>query len=242
MPEHTPNPIQPQLTFDEVHYITLYKNAIDMTGQKYGRLTVLGPVGRNKQSYILWLCRCDCGNMSTLKGGDLRFGNTRSCGCFKIEKAILLNTIHGMTDTPLRKIWSDIIKRCTNPNARNYKNYGGRGISIYDGWRHDFQAFHDYVTQLPHCGEKGYSIDRVDNDGDYTPGNVRFATRHEQSHNSRRSTLITHNGETMCIADWARSVGMKPSMLSSRLRRNMSIKDALSTPSRYKTKSIQPPT
>lgn len=240
--KHTPEFTQPQLQFDEVHYITLAKHAKDITGQRFGRLVALGPVVERKGGQIMWLCRCDCGNLTTIRSQGIRSGRTQSCGCFHRELVTRLGTTHGLTDNPLRTIWSDIIKRCTNPNATNYKNYGGRGISICDEWRHDFQAFFDHVTQLPHCGEKGYSIDRIDNDGNYEPNNVRFATKYEQSHNSRRSTLITYNGETKCIADWARSVGMKPSMLSGRLRRNMSIKDALSTPSRYKSKTIHSPT
>lgn len=243
MIKHTSKPSQQQSPLEEAEqkFIVLAPNANDLSGQVFGRLTAIGPTGRGKTG-VIWLCRCSCGNILNVQAGSLRHGNTHSCGCYQRERASQSSTRHGLTYHPLFRLWSDIIRRCTYPKANNFKIYGGRGIKICDEWRHNFQAFFDYVSILEHCREKGYSLDRIDNDGNYAPGNLRFATKYEQSHNSRRSILITYNGETKCIADWARSVGMKPSMLSGRLRRNMSIEDALSAPSRYKSKTTHPTT
>lgn len=245
MSDYTSQLIPSQLSLNEVtpEYITLNKRSRDITGQHFNKLTALGPVGKSNAGQIMWLCLCECGNTTVVKSQDIRNGHTRSCGCLQIETVKRVKRIHGMAGTSLYKIWNGIVKRCTNPNCIGYKYYGGRGISIADEWRHDFQAFHGYIICLSHYGEKGYSIDRINNDGNYVPGNLRFATRHEQSHNSRTSTLITYNDETKCISEWARTIGMNVHTLAYRLRiLGMNIEDALYTPSRYRTKIIHPPT
>ena len=160
---------------------------IDLTGRKFGRLTALEKVGRNNQGNALWKCKCTCGNISIVRGLDLRSGNTSSCGCLKSEMTTLRLKKHGMTGTKIHDLWCNIKQRCLSESNSHYEGWGGRGITICQEWQNDFQAFYDYVSQLPHFGEKGYSLDRINNDGNYEPGNVRWATPKEQANNRRTS-------------------------------------------------------
>src|SRR5262245_49604639 len=162
------------------------KNRIDMTGQRVGRVTVLREAGYTNNGAIRWLCLCDCGREFITTGKHLRKGETRSCGCVRYEKLTARNTTHNLSDHRLYVRWAGIIARCTNRNNISFKNYGGRGISVCLEWRDSFPAFLAHVSALPHFGEPGRSIDRIDNDGNYEPGNVRWATRKEQQANKRR--------------------------------------------------------
>lgn len=103
------------------------------------------------------------------------------------EARIINNTTHGMSEMPLYNVWRGMRSRCFLKTSKSYKNYGGRGIKVCDEWKENFQAFYDYVSQLPHFEEKGYSLDRIDNDGNYEPDNVKWSTRKEQANNRRTS-------------------------------------------------------
>lgn len=163
----------------------------DLTGKSYGRLTVvkqapdyIQPNGRRR---VRWECVCSCPNKTicAVRGEDLRSGNSQSCGCLQKETVRKTMTVHGKHGTHLSRIWRGMKSRCCNPNVANFKYYGGRGITVFPGWN-DFQTFYDDVSKLPHFGEKGYSLDRINNDGNYEPGNVRWATAKEQSDNKRK--------------------------------------------------------
>lgn len=158
-----------------------------LKGQRFGRLVVLEQDGRDKNRNIKWKCRCDCGNIKTVLSGHLVSGRTKSCGCYMNEARIINNTTHGMSKTPLYNAWRGMLSRCLLKTSMSYKNYGGRGITVCDEWKDDFQSFYDYVSQLPHFGEKGYSLDRINNNGNYEPGNVKWSTRKEQANNRRTS-------------------------------------------------------
>jgi len=152
---------------------------IDLTGKKFGRLQVIRRVGTDKRKQVLWLCLCDCGTERTVIGVSLRFGRTRSCGCLQRTCRIT----HGMRRTPIWCAWRDIKNRCFNPKLSVYQYYGARGIGMYEPWIKDFKAFYDYVSGLPGFGVPGLSLDRIDNDRGYFPGNLRWATQSQQMKN-----------------------------------------------------------
>ena len=145
---------------------------------------VLGRHG-SQCGHATWLCRCDCGNEVVVIGNNLK-KEAFSCGCFQKEMAKRAKTTHGKAHSKLHYVWVAMKQRCFNPKVKNFKDYGGRGITVCDEWKNDFQAFCDYVSKLPHFGEDGYSLDRINNDGNYEPGNVRWATRTEQNQNRRK--------------------------------------------------------
>ena len=160
--------------------------SIDLTGKKFGRLTAVKKVGRNKQGNAIWECACDCGGTCTVRSIDLRNGNTNSCGCYRSKLSTERVSKHGMAGTKMHDLWVNMKHRCFCKTDKRYKNYGGRGITVCEEWKDDFQAFYDYVSQLPHFGEKGYSLDRINNDGNYEPNNVKWSTPKEQANNRRK--------------------------------------------------------
>ena len=156
-----------------------------MTGQRFGRLTVVERVPSRAEAH--WRCLCDCGNTSVLRGSILRDGQVRSCGCYLRDRLRRVNTVHGQAVrghmTPTYNSWMQMRRRCRDPKHGQWANYGGRGITVCDRWRDSFANF------LADMGERpdGTSIDRIDNDGNYEPGNCRWATPLEQSHNKRNT-------------------------------------------------------
>lgn len=192
--------------------------------EKYGRLTVIRRVGRNKHGHPLIECRCDCGNLVQVELGSLRSGNTKSCGCYWREVVTRVNSTHGMTNTSLYNTWRGMKERCLNQNSSNYKNYGGRGIKICPEWL-DFENFKKWA--LKNRYRNGLTIERIDNDGDYCPENCRWASRLEQGNNKRNNHMITYRGETKSVASWARKYGINYTTLQSRLQSGWPIEKAL---------------
>lgn len=132
-----------------------------------------------------------------------------------------------------------MIQRCTNPAFAKYPSYGARGIKVCDEWRSSFQAFYNHVSLLPHFGEKGYSLDRIDNNGDYKPDNVRWATSKEQGLNIRSNHTITFDGKTQTLGEWAIEFQINSDTLASRLLRGWSAERALATPPRKLSRAQQ---
>jgi hypothetical protein len=144
-------------------------------------------------------------------------------GWYKNPKPGVL--VHGMSDSSEYKVWQGMIRRCYETKHMNFKYYGVRGITVCDRWRNSFASFYEDVGPRP---SQKHEIERIDNNGNYTPGNVRWATHREQCINTRRNRFIELNGERLCVTDWAKKAGIAPSALRWRLRKGWSIGDALS--------------
>lgn len=190
---------------------------IDLTGKRFNKLTVIERA-ENKGSKVCWRCRCDCGNECIVHGSSLKSGTTRSCGCWNIQSAIERSTVHGKRHSKIYGIWCTIKNRCFKSAVKGYERYGGRGITLYEPWIDDFQAFYDYVSTLEHFGEDGYSLDRINNDGNYEPGNLRWATKSEQARNTRRNIIVEYKGVEMTLAEAAELSGISYGTLQSRYR------------------------
>lgn len=189
-------------------------NFKDLTGQKFGRLTVMERSGKNKFNYATWRCKCECGKEIVVPGNALRNGNTKSCGCLNLENAINrivgFNTTHGKTNTRLFRVWSSMKTRCENPKATNYSDYGERGISVCDEWKDDFESFYNWAMSQgydPDAKRGEYTVDRIDNEKGYSPDNCRLASYKEQANNRRSNRRLSYNGITMSMAEWARKYG-----------------------------------
>lgn len=169
------------------------KRKIFENGETFGRLTVIKRVENhitpNGSAKAMYLCKCLCGNSKIVGAQDLKNGKTTSCGCYNSEATRNRFKTHGMRKTKAYSTWAGIKTRCFNKKSSRYKDYGGRGITMCEKWAEDFIAFYEYASKLPHAFEEGYSIDRINNDGNYEPNNIKFSTPHEQNLNRRR---ITH--------------------------------------------------
>jgi hypothetical protein len=187
---------------------------VDLTGKTFGRLTVVEEAGRSNAGKVLWRCTCECGNETVVVGGDLRSGRTTSCGCGIREATVARSRTHGQSGTRLYRIWCAMITRTTNPNFDRYADYGGRGITVCPEWRESFEAF---VRDMGPSYADHLTIDRVDVDGNYEPGNCRWATYKEQARNTRRNRYLTFRGRTKAVAEWAEVLGLKPQAVIDRL-------------------------
>lgn len=213
---------------------------IDLTGQRFGRLTV---VERDKEwcgkdLHAHWICRCDCGNFVSTSGQRLRNKTAQSCGCFRKERmsevSIKENTVHGQAHTKLYKVFYGMKDRCYNPKNRKYKDYGGRGITICDEWLCDFSVFYSWAVSNGY--KVGLSIDRIDNDMGYSPNNCRWTGVGEQNSNKRDNHIITFQGETKTVSQWAEQLGVNSSVIYTRIRRGWEVEKVLTAPVQRKTK------
>jgi hypothetical protein len=200
---------------------------IDLSGQKFGRLTVLHRVP-NQGPEVRWACACDCGNRKELNGSHLKSGNTKSCGCWASDRAKTgIKRKHNRSGTPLYELWCKMRERCGNPSNPSYGAYGGRGIYVCDRWQ-DFENFFADMGERP---SPKHSIDRIDNDGPYSPSNCRWVgSIREQRANCRDNRWITYKGETMILSEWARRTGIDGETIAARLDARWSVDDALTRP------------
>jgi len=185
---------------------------IDLTGQRFGKWAVLERASNDKNSNPMWLCRCICGRTEMVLGYSLRGGVSRRCVyCRNKENP----TKHGQQGTRLYSVWQGMIRRCENLNHEAYKYYGGRGISVYPEWRKDFKIFMDWAQANGY--KEGLSIDRIDNNGNYGPGNCRFVAAKEQSRNRRSNRPIKIGNETKLLIEWAEQAGIDKLTLRYRI-------------------------
>lgn len=193
----------------------------DISGQKYGMLTIEKYVGKNKSGNSMWKCKCDCGNVRIFPKPYFRNSKILNCGCNINGKSM-----HGMTGTRLYIIWRGMKERCFNPNCNTYKDYGARGISICQEWIDDFMNFYNWSMA------NGYSddltIDRINNGGDYKPSNCRWTTKLTQANNKRNNRYIEYNGKNQTIAQWSRETGIKSATINNRLNKNLPLDEVFS--------------
>lgn len=204
------------------------KKRNDLHGKKFGRLLVVERAGKNK-----WKCKCDCGNEVIVLGSNLTRGNSTSCGCFAKELISQKSKTHGMSDTRIYKIWTGIKQRCSNPNVSAYKYYGAKGIFLCKEWE-DFLSFEHWSMENGYTDE--LSIDRIDPQKWYSPENCRWVTLEEQKRNMTTNVVISCDGETHIVAEWARILNINPSTLCYRKRNGWDDERCIKTPVRKLSK------
>jgi len=184
-----------------------YRDRPIEVGRRFGRWVVIDVPDLIEDRYAngelhhaRWLCRCDCGTRREVVGGNLLGGYTRSCGCLTAESASQRFRTHGEAGTRLHQVWGNMLQRCGNPANQRYAWYGARGIRVCDAWR-EFATFRAWA--LTHGYEEGLSIERVNNDGDYAPGNCVWTTRQRQMRNTRTNRFIEAWDEVKTLADWS---------------------------------------
>ena len=165
--------------------------AIDISGLRFGRLVVrCRTKGHSNDSSVFWLCVCDCGVEKAVSGSRLRSGDTKSCGCLRLEKlrrlAPMASFKHGLSYSREYRVWAVAKDRCGNAKNFNYKDYGGRGIKMCASWRNSFESFYEDMGPCP----PGLTLERKDNNKGYVIGNCKWATRKEQANNRRNSRLL----------------------------------------------------
>lgn len=196
-----------------------YAKHLDVTGEKYHMLTAINYVGTDENHAAYWLFRCECGNEKVIALNSVRRkkGFVSSCGC----KDILMHhsnpnrLSHGMCGTRLYRIWKAMKTRCTNPNSKDYRNYGGRGITVCNEWKNDFQTFYEWSKI--HGYTDDLTIDRIDPNGNYEPSNCRWVSLKIQANNRRSDRYISFNGETHTAKEWEDITGIKSSTIRKRL-------------------------
>lgn len=190
-----------------------------VVGDKWDRITVLKFSGRDAHHRKLWLIACDCGSQEPwiAREDGLKNGRTKSCGCLRKEKFVRGNTSHGMTSRthvpPAYQSWSGIIQRCTNAKSLAFAHYGARGISVCERWR-SFENFYADMGDRP----DGMEIERDNNEGNYEPGNCRWATRFEQMQNTRLTRKVTIRGQILSTSEAAKLLGVKRNAIYGRVR------------------------
>lgn len=201
----------------------------DLTGNEYGRLTVIERAPNTEDGETAWKCLCTCGETCTVTTHRLKHKHspTRSCGCLMRENQFVKT--HGLTGTRIHNIWTGINQRCNNPNATGYERYGGKGITVCERWL-IFENFYEDVSKLEHFGEKGYSLDRINNNGDYEPSNVRWADKKTQQRNKTNNRLVEYQDKQIPVAEAAELSGINKRTLLWRLNHGRQGEDLFKPP------------
>lgn len=197
---------------------------IDVIGQRFGLLVVSAELQKAKKQRVV-LCKCDCGNIKAIHLSNMRAGHTKSCGCQQKHAASAANKTHGLTHTREFTIWMNMKSRCNNEKAKDYPSYGGRGISVCKRW---IESFASFLLDMGNC-PRGYSIDRIDVNGNYEPSNCRWATSTQQANNTRANRIIEFDGKTQTLAQACASRGLNYKTVHKRLRDGWTIEKSLLT-------------
>lgn len=209
--------------------------AKDLTGQRFGRLLCKSQAEKNKRGDILWECVCDCGNTCFVASTSLKRGRTKSCGCLRNEylhKPKVGKKTHGKTNSRLYAVWRGMKQMCNDPNSDNYYRYGGRGISVCDEWVSDFTAFEKWAMENGYdetAPQGKFTVDRINNDGNYEPSNCRLVDMKTQYHNRNLPKSIKEISEEH---------GLTYDAVHQRMKKGASIEDALKKPLRKKVKVL----
>ena len=188
---------------------------LDISGQKFGRLTALYRL-HNTKGRTKWLCVCECGNLTEVATNNLTNRHTKSCDCLRKEKAHKHDkTKHGKSNTRLYYIWHNMKNRCCNKNTYNYKYYGERGIVVCDEWLNDFQTFYNWAYENDYNDK--LTIDRINVNGNYEPSNCKWSTAKQQARNRRDNKNYTINGETHCLKEWCEILGLNYNTVQTRI-------------------------
>lgn len=191
---------------------------INLIERKFGRWTVVGPYENRK-----WGCVCQCGRTGEIFSTNLTSGISKSCGCLNSEMIAKRNFKHGLSYHPLRMVWSNMMRRCYNKTKREYKWYGAIGISVVKRWHKFVNFYNDTISSY----SPGLSLDRIDVKGNYSKGNCRWATPTEQARNRTNNRIITIDGVSKCVAEFAELVGIHPNLIHTRLGRGWSGRESV---------------
>lgn len=192
---------------------------LDISNTKFGYLTAINVNSVSKSRAILWNCVCSCGNECVVSTNNLRNGHTKSCGCYMKKRTSEINSTHGKSRTSEYYIWKTMKSRCENKSNISYKYYGARGIMVCERW---FNSFENFINDMGLRPSNKYSIDRIDNNGNYEPSNCKWATKFEQAGKKRSNKILEFNGETMILEDWARRLNITSGAISNHLRNGKS--------------------
>ena len=188
---------------------------IDLTGQKFNRLTVIKRAKSNRHGDTMWLCLCECGNTHTVWMKSLRNGGVKSCGCLGNEKRKTNCKTHGGANSSEYRVWQGIKDRCHNINSWSYKDYGGRGIAVCDRWRNSFVNFLEDIGERPSAE---YTIERTNNNLGYNKENCKWATIAEQANNKRSNVVIDYDGRIQTLAQWCRELSLPYDKIYQRIQ------------------------
>ncbi len=217
----------------------------DMTGKRFGRWTVIAPGNKRTSSGCLkWVCRCDCGTIREVDGTALRSGKSLSCGCYHSDRVKEVHTTHGATKVGARErlypVWHNMMDRCYKPEASSYHSYGARGIVVCDEW-HDYERFKEWAFSSgydPNAEAFKCMLDRIDNNGDYSPDNCRWVDSKTQNNNRRTCRYITWKGETHSVTEWNERLNLPKGLLIQRLNYGWSMDRAATEPPRVTARKI----
>lgn len=173
---------------------------LKLTGKVFGKLTAISEHGADNHGRSIWMWKCKCGNKKAIRVHSVTSGNTTSCGCFALMVRRKIPFIHGMTGSSEYRIWSAMKRRCYNKNVKQYKYYGGRGISVCKRWRNSFQNFYSDMGPRP----DGLCLERKNNNGNYSPSNCMWATMTQQSNNTSRNSIYTVGNTSLTLSEWCK--------------------------------------